>query len=125
MRVHVLISAFVATFVLTEHASAQLSFSGIPYGGSSAGGSGGPGDELPTSQRPGDFVDVARPNQFGTHDIFGLPLTAFASQQDLNSTLTQLGNTQNNLAQLNANTQNSLAQLNKRLDSSATHKTRS
>jgi|HubBroStandDraft_2_1064218.scaffolds.fasta_scaffold543438_2 hypothetical protein len=58
-------------------------------------------------QQPNDFVDVVRPNQFGTHYVFGLPLTAFASQQDLNSTLTQLGNTQNSLAQLS----NTLGQL--------------
>jgi hypothetical protein len=117
MRVHVLLAAFVATFVLTEHASAQSSFSGIPYGRNAGGG--GPG--LPTMQQPGDIVSVARPitpsplpGSMGATE-YSLPLSDFASQQDLNSTQTQLGNTQNSLAQLNANTQSSLAQLSNTL----------
>jgi hypothetical protein len=111
MRVHVLIAAFVAVFVLTEHASAQLSFSGIPYGRDLSGNGSG----LPSTQQPGDVVQVGRFVPFTQSLGFSLPLSDFASQQDLNSTQTQLGTTQNSLAQLNANTQNSLAQLNNTL----------
>lgn len=102
MRTNMMIIASALTMGLVNRACGQLSFSGIPY--QQAIGSGTAG--LPTMQEPGDLIQVGRlsPGPGFNPQFFSLPVSAFASQQDLNNGLTELSNGQ---AQLN----NTLTQL--------------